>query len=521
MSVHAASSAAREPVAAGVTAPAAPAPVAPASPGAPKPPAAGPTRRVARGHRLLLGAERALAACDRGLGRWIPPEWNPFVQAGQATNAALLIAVVSGVAMLLWYSPSLQFAYSSLAGASAGTVGGVVRGVHRYSADLMMLFLLVHAVRVFVVRKFTGARWLPWVSGIGLLGVVWFIGWTGYWLVWDQPAQQVAVTSMRLLDGIPIFGEPLGRLYVSDRTVPSLLFFVVFFLHMLLPLTIAVGLAIHLARVGRVRLMPPRGLTALLCGALVLAAILAPAPLDQPAQMAVKPASLVVDSWYLWPLALSLRLQDAGLWLSLAGIVVLGTTVPWWLSRRAPAPTGGAESTVARGAGPVASAAAVEPTRSPRVALGVLAVVLVAVVVSVVPSLGRLSNPASPEPELVLSFKVLADLIPQGAAAAVVDESTPVHMRGRAVEKPRRHEVVVQLTVGGQTWERRYEAKGISHDGPAIGEWRVPLQRGPQTVAIDLHLGPGHTQRWQGVVTGEERRLRVITYETAGGWLAE
>ena len=34
---------------------------------------------------------------------------------------------------------------------------------------------------------------------------------------------------MRLLDALPIFGEPLGRLYVADRMVPSLLFFVVFF----------------------------------------------------------------------------------------------------------------------------------------------------------------------------------------------------------------------------------------------------------------------------------------------------
>ena len=109
---------------------------------------------------------------------------------------------------------------------------------------------------IIFARKFSGARWLPWVSGVGLIALVWFIGWTGYWLVWDQPAQQVAVGSMRLLDTLPIFGEPLGRLFVADRMVPSLLFFVVFFLHMLLPLGIAVGLALHLVRVSRVRLFP-------------------------------------------------------------------------------------------------------------------------------------------------------------------------------------------------------------------------------------------------------------------------
>lgn len=463
---------------------------------------------------MLLAAERALAAFDRALGRWIPADWNPLLQAGQATNAALLIAVVSGVALLIWYSPSLQFAYSSLAQAPAGTIGNVVRGVHRYSADLMMVFLLVHALRVFVARKFMGARWLPWVSGVGLLAVVWFIGWTGYWLVWDQPAQQVAVTSMRLLDGIPIFGEPLGRLYVSDRTVPSLLFFVVFFLHMLLPLGIAVGLAIHLARVGRVRLLPRRGLAALLLVALVIAAVVAPAPLDRPAEMNLKPATLLVDSWYLWPLALSLRLQDAGLWLALLALALLASTVPWWLSRCSPTGDVGLVRPSALRREPA-------PPAPFRAACGVVAVVGFATALAVWPSLGRLTNPASSDPELVVSFKALAELMPAGTSAIVADESTPVHMRGRALEKPRRHEVVVRLALNGRALERRYEAKGISHDGPAIGEWRVPLGRGDQSVAVELQLGPGRCERWSGVLAGEERRVRVISYEAGSGWIVE
>jgi hypothetical protein len=194
----------------------------------------------------------------------------------QAANVALLVAVATGILMLVWYSPSLQFAYPSLAAIKGHTAGGWVRAMHRYSSDLMMLLLIVHAGRMFVAQKFSGARWLAWVSGIGMLGLVWFIGWTGYWLVWDQPAQQVAVSSIQLLDGLPIFGEPLGRLFVSDRTVPSLLFFVVFFLHMLLPLMIAIGLAVHLARVSRARLLPRRGLCFTLIAALCLAALLVP-----------------------------------------------------------------------------------------------------------------------------------------------------------------------------------------------------------------------------------------------------
>lgn len=296
-----------------------------------RPTTASPATRFERSFARLDGG---FAWLDGFIARGLPHQLNPLAQAGAAANFALCVAIASGVALLAWYSPSHQFAYSSVASMSHGTVGGWVRALHRYSSDLAMLFILVHAMRIFFARKFSGARWLPWVSGVGLIVLVWFIGWTGYWLVWDQPAQQVAVSSMRLLDALPIFGEPLGRLYLADRLVPSLLFFVVFFLHMLLPLAIAVGLAVHLLRVNRARLLPRWQLGAALCAGLALAAVLIPVPLDAPAQMAVKPAALTVDAWYLTPLALALRFQSVGLWLSLFGTTAIAAAVPWLLGRR-------------------------------------------------------------------------------------------------------------------------------------------------------------------------------------------
>lgn len=287
-----------------------------------------------RFERTFARVDGALAWLDGWIARWLPHDSNPLAQAGAAANFALTVAIVSGVALLVWYSPSLQFAYSSVAAMGGHTLGGWVRAVHRYSSDLAMLFILVHATRIFFARKFSGTRWLPWVSGVGLIALVWFIGWTGYWLVWDQPAQQVAVTSMRLLDALPIFGEPLGRLYVADRMVPSLLFFVVFFLHMLLPLAIAIGLAVHLVRVSRAKLFPNWKLGAALFAGMALAAVLVPAPLDAPAEMAVKPATLTVDAWYLTPLALALRFQSAGLWVALFGTTALAAAMPWLLGRR-------------------------------------------------------------------------------------------------------------------------------------------------------------------------------------------
>lgn len=656
-----------------------------------------------RGERLWRRIDAGLAWSDAVIGRWVPADANLLAHAGAAANVALLIAVASGVAMFLWYSPSLQFAHSSLEAIQGRTLGGWVRAVHRYSSDLTMLLLAWHAARTFFARKFSGARWLPWVSGVLMLALIWFIGWTGYWLVWDQPAQQVAVSSMRLLDALPVFGEPLGRLYVADRTVPSLLFFVIFFLHMLLPLAIAVGLAVHLARLSRARLLPQRGLAWALVVAVSLAAVLIPAPLDPRAAMSFKAPGFTVDAWYLSPLALGLRFQSAGLWAALFGGVAFGAAIPLLLGRRRTAAAYQAEVNPARchactqcvqdcpfdaiamvartdgkkfptqafvdparcvgcgvcagscdsgGVGllwfdtrveeariekdvaevvaagrvqgvafvasdiagrvptlpgytefrvPTASwvrpslvermaqlgaravlvvrdaslearardggrwvaerlagqrgpklrpdrfpeaewrvvdfdpaqpdeimkaAAALRPNpvkdagaarflRVPAVAGGLLA--LLATLAAVAPSHLHVVNPASAEPELVFSFQTFGTLLPAGALDAAAEAAKPVHMRGRATEKPRRAVVVVRLDVDGVVEERTFAAKGVSHDGPAIGEWRRAWSAGEHRVTVEIRPGgDAPAVRWTGQVQAQSRHLQVITFDASG-----
>ncbi len=671
-----------------------------------------------RGDALLAGIDRVFARFDGWLGRWLAPELNPLAQAGAAANLALIVAVASGVLLLIWYSPSVQFAYSSLSAIQGVTLGGWVRAVHRYSSDLAMLLLVVHAGRVFFARKFGGARWLPWVSGVAMLALVWFIGWTGYWLVWDQPAQQVAVSSMRLLDGLPIFGEPLARLYVSDRTVPSLLFFVVFFLHMLLPLAIAVGLAVHLARVSRARLLPRRALSWGLVAGLALAALAVPAPLDPPAQMAVKAERFTVDAWYLSPLALGLRFRESGLWIALAGGTLIAGLVPWLFGRRRAPETFqalvnpsrchactqcsqdcpfDAISMVARTDGKnFPSQAQVDPARcvgcgvcagscdsegitltwfdtrvqeaalereiieatansaSPWVAFiaadigrgftrfdreawgrllpgfavhcvptaswvrprlverllahgtrgvlivrdaaaeawgrdggrwveerqagvrnpvfrpdragggdslvvdfdpsrpsaltqaamamrsgqeaagrsararrwaggAALTIVLAALVAAAVgPSHLVVNSPASPEPELVFSFKAVGQMVPPAPLDPAEEAKKPLHMRGRSTQKPHRAPVVVRISIDGSVNERSFGAKGVSSDGPAIGECREILKPGPHKVKIEVLSGPAtEPQIWEGVLQAQPRKIQVISYDSRDGFLVE
>ncbi len=291
-----------------------------------------------RAARLLAAGDALLTRLDALLERALPRELNPLAHLGAAVNAMLLLATLSGVLMLVWYSASVQLAWHSLADLAPRSLGSLVRGVHRYSSDLLMLLVLTHALRTFLARKFADARWLAWASGIALLGLVWFIGWSGYWLVWDVRAQLLSLDTIRTLDVLPIFGEPMLRLFASDRTVPSLLFFVVFFLHMVLPLGIAGGLCLHLARLSRTSLLPNWRLSVWLTAAVVIAALVYPATNAPVAHMAVKPAAFTMDWWYLWPLTFSARLSGGGIWLATFLAATGLMTVPWWLARRRPRP---------------------------------------------------------------------------------------------------------------------------------------------------------------------------------------
>ncbi len=311
-------------------------------------PGSAPPPSPVRGARVHAAGDALLTRADTLLERWLPRAVNPLAHLGPAANAMLMLATLSGVLLLIWYSPSVQSAWQSLAGLGPRSAGGLMRSVHRYSSDLTMLLVLAHAARTFLARKFADARWLAWVSGLALLGLVWFIGWTGYWLVWDVRAQLLAVDTMKAVDVLPIFGEPMLRLFTSDQTVPSLLFFVVFFLHMVLPLGIAGGLCLHLARLSRSRLLPDWRLSAWLAGAVVAAALLHPATNAAVAQMAVKPAALTMDWWFLWPLAVTARLSGGGLWLAVFLAATGLATVPWWLARRRPRPVFQATVNVSR-----------------------------------------------------------------------------------------------------------------------------------------------------------------------------
>lgn len=292
------------------------------------------TEPPVRGEVVLRFFERGFLAFDRLLARALPKEFNPFLNTGAIAVVAFFVAAVTGVILLLWYKPSVVQAYSSVAAmADSPFTAGLMRSLHRYSSDLCMFFALVHAVRLFFERRFVGSRWLAWVTGMLMLALLWFIGWSGYWLVWDERAQHIAVGTARALDVLPIFADPMGRTLLVNETVNSLLFFVVFFVHMLIPLAFGVAAWLHLARLSRPQFLTQMPLSIWVAGTLLLLSIFYPAQSAEQAHMTALGRHFTMDTWYLLPIAITDRLSGG----ALVAIVLLGSavvySVPWVFGR--------------------------------------------------------------------------------------------------------------------------------------------------------------------------------------------
>ncbi|HRE88845.1 MAG TPA: cytochrome b N-terminal domain-containing protein, partial [Myxococcota bacterium] len=281
------------------------------------------------GERLLVPLERLAARLVGVSARSLRDEDNPLTHLGALSNFMLLVACVTGALLLFWYTPSHTGAYASVeAMTESPLAAGLLRTLHRYSSDAALLLAMLHGLQMFVQRRLAGPRKLAWVTGILAVFFLWLVGWLGYWLVWDERAQAVAVGTAKMLDVLPIFTDPISRSFLTDESVSSLLFFVVFFVHMLLPLLMVVSLWLHLARLARPRWMPSRRLS------LLLASFIVPASSAGPAAMAVTPSPATIDAWYLLPLYLTERLSGGMLWVVFLGVGFAIAAAPWWLVRK-------------------------------------------------------------------------------------------------------------------------------------------------------------------------------------------
>ncbi|MCG8450973.1 MAG: hydrogenase iron-sulfur subunit, partial [Pirellulales bacterium] len=157
---------------------------------------------------------------------------------------------------------------------------------------------------------------------------------TGYWLVWDELAQYIAVATSERFDWLGIFGEPIVRNFLTPESLDDRFFTLLIFIHIAVPLIALLALWIHLQRITRPAINPNRGLAVGTFVMLVVLSLVEPAVSHPPADLAAVPIRLQLDWYYLAAYPLMEILSNGAVWAILLTVTLVLMVLPWLPPRR-------------------------------------------------------------------------------------------------------------------------------------------------------------------------------------------
>ncbi|MEI6379611.1 MAG: cytochrome b6 [Cyanobacteriota bacterium ELA615] len=179
--------------------------------------------------------------------KYVPPHVNIFYCLGGITLVCFVIQFATGFAMTFYYKPTVAEALSSVKYIMEEVnFGWLIRSIHRWSASMMVLMMILHTFRVYLTGGFKKPRELTWITGVVLAVITVSFGVTGYSLPWDQ----VGYWAVKIVSGvpaaIPIVGDQIVELMRGSPSVGQATLTRFYSLHtFVLPWFIAVFMLVH------------------------------------------------------------------------------------------------------------------------------------------------------------------------------------------------------------------------------------------------------------------------------------
>ncbi|MBK6678240.1 MAG: 2Fe-2S iron-sulfur cluster binding domain-containing protein [Rhodocyclaceae bacterium] len=272
---------------------------------------------------------------------------NPFYHLGTITFWQFWLLVATGLYLYIFADTGVHDAYESVEAITHDQwwAGGIMRSVHRYATDGMILTMMLHLLRHFAYDRYRGFRWFSWMTGVALIWMVYIAGINGFMLVWDKLAQFVVIATAEWFDAIPLFNGTVIRNFLYPDSVNSRLFTLLAFIHIGLPLVVVFVMWVHVQRVPRAHINPPRPIAVAVTLMFLVLSLLKPIHSQGgEADMLVVPTNIAFDWFELPVLSLVYVIDPIKLWLAVIGLTILLFLVPWLPPQRRGAAK--AESTI-------------------------------------------------------------------------------------------------------------------------------------------------------------------------------
>lgn len=135
---------------------------------------------------------------------------------GSTLVFCLFIQFVTGVFLWMGYSPSSQTAWESVFHIQYQTLGGwLLRGLHHYAAQAMIVLLVLHLLQVVMDGAYKAPREINFWFGWFLLQIVLALSLTGYLLPWDQKGFWATKVTTNIIANVPLLGPVFQKLVVG------------------------------------------------------------------------------------------------------------------------------------------------------------------------------------------------------------------------------------------------------------------------------------------------------------------
>jgi quinol-cytochrome oxidoreductase complex cytochrome b subunit len=170
------------------------------------------------------------------------------------------VLAITGVMLIFVYTPSPDAAYDSMIALQTEIrFGNLIRNLHHWSGNAMVIVGILHLLRVFFTSAYAPPREFNWIMGVSLLLLIIAANFTGYLLPWDQLAYWAITVGTSLLGYIPLIGGPITRLLLGGPEVGAATLTNFYGLHIaVIPLTIFGIVSFHVWRVRKDTFTTPR-----------------------------------------------------------------------------------------------------------------------------------------------------------------------------------------------------------------------------------------------------------------------
>ncbi len=193
---------------------------------------------------------------------YTPKNFNFWYFFGSLGFLVLVIQILSGVFLTMFYKPDTALAFQSVEMGIMRDVewGWLIRYFHSTGASAFFIVVYLHMFRALLYGSYKKPRELIWIFGMLIFLALMAEGFMGYLLPWGQMSFWGAQVIINLVSAIPFIGEGLGIWVRGDFVIGDATLNRFFSLHVAaIPLTLVGLIFAHIVALHEVGSNNPDG----------------------------------------------------------------------------------------------------------------------------------------------------------------------------------------------------------------------------------------------------------------------